>query len=53
MEAVVTPEVGAGMWLSAPHFAIGSSRSWPSVQPNSQRPVQRNKTTGLKNAGRS
>jgi hypothetical protein len=51
MVAVATPEVDAGMWLSATHFAVGSTRSWPSVQPDSQQPAQlkglRNKTIGL------
>ena len=32
MLAVVTPEVNAGMWLSATHFAVDSTNSWP-VRP--------------------
>ena len=51
MVAVVTPELHAGMWLPATHFAVDRMRSCPSVQPNSQRPAQRkrlrNKTAGL------
>lgn len=47
MVAVVTPTVNAEMWLLATHFAFDSTRSRPSVQPNSRRPVKRNKTIGL------
>jgi hypothetical protein len=36
------------MWLSAMHFAVGSTRSWPSVRPNSRQSAQQNKTAGLK-----
>ncbi len=57
MVAVVTPEVEAGMWLPATHFAIESMSSWRSDRPTFQELVQRkslkNETAGLKNAGRS
>jgi len=47
MVAGVTPEIDAGMWLPAEHFAIGSKCLWPSVQPNLQQPARKNKTIGL------
>lgn len=57
MVAVVTPEVEAGMWPPATHFAIETMSWWRPVRPTFQQPAQRkrskNETAGLKNAGRS
>jgi hypothetical protein len=47
MVAAVAPEIDAGMWLPAEHFAVGSTRLRPVVQLNLQQPLQQNKTTGL------
>jgi hypothetical protein len=43
----VAPRKSAGMWLPAEHFAVGSTLSGPSVQPNLPQPVPKNKTIGL------
>jgi hypothetical protein len=47
MVAAVTPEIDAGMWLPAGHFAFGSTRLGPVVQVNLPQPLRKNKTTGL------
>jgi hypothetical protein len=47
MGAAVTPEVDAGMWLPAEHFAVRTTHSEPLVRPNLQQPLRKNKTTGL------
>jgi hypothetical protein len=49
----VAPEANAGMRLSARYFDCGGTRSWPSVQPNLQLPVKKNKTIRLENVGRN
>ena len=47
MVAAVTPEIVAGMWLPAEHFAVHTAHAEPLVRPNLQQPLQQNKTTGL------
>ena len=47
MVAAVTPEIDAGMWLPAGHFAVGSTRLRPVVQVNLPQPLCKNKTAGL------
>ena len=47
MVAAVTPEMIAGMWLPAGHFAAGHMHSEPLVQLNLPQPVRKNKTAGL------
>ena len=47
MVAAVTPEMDAGMWLPAEHFAFGEIHSEPLVQVNLQQSLQQNKTAGL------
>jgi aromatic ring hydroxylase len=43
----VTPEVNAGMWLPAEHFAVRTKFSAPLIYPNLQQSLQQNKTAGL------
>ena len=47
MVVAVTPEINAGMWLPAEHFAVGGIHSAPSVQPNLPQSLRENKTAGL------
>jgi hypothetical protein len=47
MVAVATPEVDAGMWVPATHFAIADTYRWSPAPPNLQQPTMRNKTTRL------
>ena len=47
MVVAVTPEMDAGMWLLAEHFAARTTSSAPSVHPNLQQSLQQNKTAGL------
>jgi hypothetical protein len=46
MVALVTPETPE-FWLSAEHFAVGSSYRGSLVQPNLPQPVRNNKTVSL------
>jgi hypothetical protein len=45
--AAVTPEIDAGTWLPAEHFALRGTSLWPPVHPNLPQPVRKNKTVGL------
>ena len=47
VEAVVTPELDTGIWLSAGLFVVGGIDSGPLVEPNLPRQVRNNKTVGL------
>ena len=47
MVAAVMPEINAGIWLPAGHFAVGSIRLRPMVQVNLPHPSRKNKTAGL------
>jgi hypothetical protein len=47
MVVAVTPEIVAGMWLPAGHFAVRTTHSEPLVGPNLRQSLQKNKTTGL------
>jgi hypothetical protein len=47
MLVAVTPEISAGMWLPAEHFASGGMHPEPLVQPNLQELLRENKTAGL------
>jgi hypothetical protein len=47
MLVAVTPEISAGMWLPAGHFALGSTGLRPVMQVNLPQPVRTNKTIGL------
>jgi hypothetical protein len=47
MVAAVMPEIIAGMWLPAEHFAFGEIHSEPLVQVNLPQSLRENKTAGL------
>jgi len=47
MVVAVTPEMDAGMWLPAEHFAFGEIHSEPLVQVNLPQSLRENKTAGL------